>query len=72
MPKRKLKGNQKRKPKKKKVSHTSASDSGRTLANFRWNNQNRRSTRAGGYLSESKRPGSASRQNRRRKTRRKK
>lgn len=57
---------------KKKVSHTSASDSGRTLANFRWNNRNRKSTRKGGYLSNSKRPGSTSKWNRRKLTRRKK
>ena len=55
-----------KKPKRKKrVSHTSASDSGRTLANFRWGSPGRRSTRQGGFLSESKRPGSASKRNRR-------
>ena len=57
---------------RKKVSQTSASDSGRTLANFKWQNRKRRGVRKGGFLSKSKRPGSSTRYNRKKKKKKKK
>ena len=56
----------KKKKAKKNVSHTSASDAGRTLANFRHKNPKRRGVRSGSFLTKSKRPGSSTKKNRKR------
>jgi len=54
--------------KSRRVSHTSASDSGRTLANFKHQSKGKRKgVRRGGILTKSKRPGSSSKRNRRKK-----
>ena len=57
---------------KKKVSQTSASDSGRTLANFRWTHPDRKGVRSGNFLTKSKRRGSSSKKNKKKSSKKKK